>query len=358
MPPEASHPDIVVIGASSGGIAALRAVLRGLPVDFPATVFAVMHVAPESPNVLSRLLDGTCALPVMTAVDGASFRPGQVWIAAADCHLVLEPHGMAVRRGPRENRHRPSIDVLFRSAAVAYGPRVIGVVLTGMLDDGAAGLWAIKRRGGVAIVQDPADAEFPSMPQSALEAVEADQCVALRDIAQCLVDAVHRPLDIDGDPSPTRMQQELEMATTGNSTMERLDALGTRSPLTCPECGGSLWEMQEPPPHFRCHVGHAYGLHTLEVAQAERVEAALWASIRSLEEGQRVAERLAQHARGRGHDRSVLQYEERAREDAAHADTLRRMLHLLPSMPGHHIDDAPQELDLPAEESEPHPPRV
>jgi len=331
MSTKVDHPDIVVIGASAGGVAALRTVLGGLPKGFPATVFVVMHVAPESPDVLARLLDDVAALPVMTATDGGTFRPGEVWIAAVDRHLAVERDRMMVTRGPRENRHRPSVDVLFRSAALSHGPRAISVVLTGMLDDGAAGVWAIKRRGGVAVVQDPADAEFPSMPQSALETVEADHCVPLRDIARTLVAAVGRPVAADPGTALTRIEQELAMATQGTSTMEQLDALGTRSSFTCPECGGALWEMNEPPPRYRCHVGHAYGLHTLEVAQAERIEAALWASIRSLEEGQKVSERLARHARGRGHHRSVQQYEERAREDRAHADTLRRMLHSLPA---------------------------
>jgi len=334
MPTQVAHPDIVVIGASAGGVAALRTVLGGLPRGFPATVFVVMHVAPESPDVLAHLLDAVTPLNVATAIDGGGFRPGEVWIAAVDRHLVIERDRMVVTRGPRENRHRPSVDVLFRSAALSHGPRAIGVVLTGMLDDGAAGLWAIKRRGGVAIVQDPADAEFPSMPQSALETVEADHCVPLRDIARRLVAAVAAPVAADPGSAPTRIEQELAMATQGTSTMEQLDGLGTRSSFTCPECGGALWEMNEPPPRYRCHVGHAYGLHTLEVAQAERIEAALWASIRSLEEGQKVSERLARHARGRGHHRSVGQYEERAREDGAHADTLRRMLHTLPTHAG------------------------
>jgi two-component system chemotaxis response regulator CheB len=340
MPKNVDHPDIVVIGASAGGVAALRTVLGGLPQGFPATVFVVMHVAPESPDVLSHLLDAVTALPVMTAADGNTFRPGEVWIAAVDRHLAVERDHMTVVRGPRENRHRPSVDVLFRSAALSFGPRVVGVVLTGMLDDGAAGVWAIKRRGGLAIVQDPADAEFPSMPQSALETVEVDHCVPLRDIARTLVAAVAGPVADDPGPAPIRMEQELAMTTQGSSTMEQLDALGTRSSFTCPECGGALWEMNEPPPRYRCHVGHAYGLHTLEVAQAERIEAALWASIRSLEEGQKVSERLARHARGRGHHRSVQQYEERAREDGAHADTLRRMLHTLPARAGQAGNDA------------------
>jgi two-component system chemotaxis response regulator CheB len=340
MPTKVDHPDIVVIGASAGGVAALRTVLGGLPQGLAATVFVVMHVAPESPNVLANLLDDVTALPVMTATDGGTYRPGQVWVAAVDRHLVVERDHMGVTRGPRENRHRPSVDVLFRSAALSHGPRVVGVVLTGMLDDGAAGVWAIKRRGGIAIVQDPADAEFPSMPQSVLETVEVDHCVPLRDVARSIVAAVAGPIAADPGAPPIRIEQELAMTTQGTSTMEQLDALGTRSTFTCPECGGALWEMNEPPPRYRCHVGHAYGLHTLEVAQAERIEAALWASIRSLEEGQKVSERLARHARGRGHHRSVEQYEERAREDGAHADTLRRMLHSLPARAEHMAEDS------------------
>ncbi|MCC7217024.1 MAG: chemotaxis protein CheB [Burkholderiales bacterium] len=319
--------DITVIGGSAGGMTAVREILRALPADYPAAVFVVLHVAPESPPVLADILNRISALPVRTAGLRERIRAGTVLVPPPDHHLVLEHDVVRISHGPRENRHRPSIDVLFRSAAVAFGTRVTGVVLSGMLDDGSAGLWAIKRRGGVAVVQDPATAEYPDMPRNALETARADYCLPAGEIATRLVmlarEAVADPVDI----VPRTMAREVLMASDDLVSMEELDSLGKRVPFTCPECGGSLWELDDAgTQHFRCHVGHAYSIQTLVAEQSARVEAALWAALRSLEENERLARRMSVEAGRRGNDRSASSYTENAQTSASHAEVLRDLL--------------------------------
>jgi two-component system chemotaxis response regulator CheB len=308
--------DISVIGASAGGITVLREVLAHLPADHPAAVLVVVHLAPESPSVLPGLLDRLCPMPVTEARPGP-VRPGTVQIAVPDQHLVLEPGMVQLAHGARENRHRPSIDVLFRSAAAAYGPRVTGVILSGMLDDGAAGLWAIKRQGGATVVQDPRDAEYPDMPRNALELVEADHVVPVRDLAATLVRIARQPplaAQLAGQV-PEAMQIEVRMAAQNDAEIDDLDAIGKRSAFTCPECGGALWEMSNGGVRYRCHVGHAYSAGTLSSDQTTRVEAALWAALRSLEESVRLSQLMAADAKSRGSERSA-----RFHDEIAHAN--------------------------------------
>jgi two-component system chemotaxis response regulator CheB len=315
-----------VIGASAGGLAPLRTLLAALPANYPAAVFVVVHVAPESPSVLADILDRASRLPVTVARDGARIRAGTVTIATPDVHLMLDEHTVVLSHGARENRHRPSIDVLFRSAAVAFGPRVTGVVLSGMLDDGAAGLWAIKRRGGVAVVQDPDDAEFPDMPRNAMEVAAVDYCVSAKELAETLVRVASEPVPALVEAASRNMTREVRMAARNDTSMEELDALGQRVPFTCPECGGALWELEGGGPRFRCHVGHAYSLKTLALEQAARVEAALWAGLRKLEEAERLARRMETYARALGNERSASYHADMARASADHAETLRTVL--------------------------------
>lgn len=320
--------DIVVVGASAGGIRALREVLASLPQSFPAAIFAVLHLSPSSPDVLPRILDRAGPLPVLRARHGAAVRRGTVTVAPADHHLILTGHGVRLSHGPRENRHRPSIDVLFRSAAVAYGSRVIGVILSGMLDDGAAGLWAIKRRDGLAIVQDPVDSEYPDMPRNALQTTRVDACVPLSEIASRLAQFVEEPIEAPVEPAPESMTSEVRMASEENLGMDEMDRLGERTPLTCPECGGALWEMNDQGglSRFRCHVGHAYSIQTLEAEQGIRVEAALWAALRGLEEEIRIATRMSQAATTRGERGRAQYHDDRAVVGTRHAQVLRQVL--------------------------------
>jgi len=184
--------DIIVVGASAGGVEALRALASRLPPDLPASVFVVLHLSAGMPSELASVLSRSGPLPAHEAITGQMFEPGRIYVAPPDRHLILENSHMRLWRGPKENRHRPAINVLFRSAAVAYGPRVIGIVLSGILDDGTTGLWWIKRHGGVAIVQDPADAIFPDMIYSALEHVQVDHIVTMEGIGGLLANIVDR----------------------------------------------------------------------------------------------------------------------------------------------------------------------
>src|SRR5947199_4217672 len=180
--------DIVVIGASAGGIEALGGLVRHLPADLGAAVLVVLHLAPEHKSVLPRILSSAGPMPAKHAHNGEALVPNCIYVARPDHHLLLHESHIRVIRGPRENGHRPAIDPLFRTAAYTYGPRVIGVVLTGRLDDGTSGLQAVKECGGLAIVQDPADAEHPSMPRSALRSVKVDRTAPLGELGKAIME--------------------------------------------------------------------------------------------------------------------------------------------------------------------------
>jgi two-component system chemotaxis response regulator CheB len=304
----------------------LREVVAALPADYPAAVFVVLHVAADAPSVLPDILNRASRLPAAFARTGMRVREGTITITPPDHHLVLGENGIVLSRGPRENRHRPSIDVLFRSAAVAFGPRVTGVVLSGMLDDGSAGLWAIERRGGVAVVQDPDDAEYPDMPRSALQTVGTVMSLPIRDIGPALVRLAREPVEQAAEEAPPGMASEVRMATQNADWMEELDRIGERVPFTCAECGGPLWEINNGGSRFRCHNGHAYSLNSLAAEQAIHVEAALWAGVRKLEESEHLARKMEDQARSRGNERSAVYYADMAQGSASHADTLRELL--------------------------------
>ena len=290
----ATH-DIVTIGASAGGVQTLGRLLEHLPADLPAAIMMVLHLHPQSPSVLDHLLSRSSKLPVRFARDGDAIEHGQVYIAPRDNHLLVEPGRLRVVRGPRENRHRPAVDPLFRSAAWAYGPRVVGVVLTGTLDDGASGLWAIRSCGGATVVQDPADALHAEMPTSALMTLNVDHCLSLPAIADLLVELAHQPLD--GSPTPVPPEPlGLEVAVATREThadVEDMRKLGKPAGFTCPSCHGALWELNEGElAVFRCHIGHAFGPDSLQAAQTEGVEQALESALRALEEQSATARRL------------------------------------------------------------------
>jgi two-component system chemotaxis response regulator CheB len=281
--------------------------VKDLPAELPAALLVVLHIPPDSPGYLPQILAGSGALPTSTAADGALIEPGNIYVAPPDHHLLVNESGrMQTTRGPKENRARPAIDPLFRSAAAVYGRRVIGVILTGALNDGTAGLYMVKNRGGTAIVQDPRDAVEPSMPRSALENVDVDYCEPLHRIAQVLVHLTHEELQEVPEMQPNDMPKELEIEikiARGQHAREAgITKLGDPSMFTCPECHGTLLKLRdEHPLRFRCHTGHAFTADSLLAGLTESIDQSLWSSVRSLEENvmllRHMAEYLAQNSR-------------------------------------------------------------
>jgi two-component system chemotaxis response regulator CheB len=272
-------------------------IAAGLPRDFPAPICAVVHVSPDSPGVLASILSGAGVLPATTALSGERLEPGRIYVAPPDHHLVVEPGVLQLTKGPKENRFRPAIDPLFRSAAQVYGPDAIGVLLTGNLDDGVAGLWTIKQLGGVAIVQDPADAMFPSMPAAALHHVNVDHVAVLAEISSLLTQVVLAPVQArERVAVPAQVDVEVSIAKEGNPVDAGIERIAEPSSFTCPECHGVLLQVKDTSPlRFRCHVGHAFSAQTLVAAISQGMEEALWTAARTLEEGGLLLQQLADH---------------------------------------------------------------
>jgi two-component system chemotaxis response regulator CheB len=320
---------LIVIGASAGGVSALKQILSALPPDLPAAVFIVLHIGPNE-SILPQVLGRQCPLPVMHAADGAPIEAGKVFIAPPDHHLLLGDNHMRLAKGAKENHARPAIDPLFRSAAVSHRHDVIGVVLTGNLDDGTVGLQAVKAYGGLAIVQDPDEAEAPSMPRSASLYVKTDYSLPLAQIAPTLAALSRQPSEPGngGDHLQDKaIHMENKLTMTGQAEDEEMDAIGTRSTQTCPECGGTIWSIKDShPPRFRCHTGHAYSAQSMLHAQDAFTEQSLWAAIRALHERHTLLRRLAASAKENGLDRKAEEHEEGAKIAAEHAEVLRSMI--------------------------------
>jgi two-component system, chemotaxis family, protein-glutamate methylesterase/glutaminase len=316
---------IVVVGASAGGVEALTDLAASLPGDLPAAVFVVLHLPATGTSALPEILRRHGPLPAAHVKDGEPIQPGRVYVAPPDHHVLLRTGHVHLSRGPRENGHRPAIDPLFRSAAREYATRVIGLVLSGALDDGTAGLLAIKSRGGTAVVQDPADALYPGMPGSALEHVQVDHVAAAASMGKLLARLITDLAVPPADPAPRAMQVEVEMEGFSLEAFEG-NHPGRPSGFSCPDCNGVLWQIQDGGlERYRCRVGHAWSPESLLTQQSEALEAALWIALRSLEERAALARRLAEPARRRGHSITATRFEEQAAE-AEHAARLVRDL--------------------------------
>lgn len=320
-----SGRDIVVVGTSAGGVEALRALVGGLPEDFPGSVFVVMHTAPDSPGVLAQILDRAGKLPTANASNRERIKPGRVYVAPPDTHLLLEPGVMRLTRGPKENRFRPAVDPLFRSAAAVYGPRVVGVILTGGLDDGTSGLWAVKRLGGVAVVQDPEEAYMPSMPQSALEQVEADYKLPVAEMAPLLARLARTSVaEQGGYEVPEGLNIEVKIAMEDNGLEAGVTRLGSPSVFTCPECHGTLLQLKEDGrTRYRCHTGHAYSADSLLSEVTESVEETMWSAIRVIDESAMLMRHMAEHVR-ESDDAAAGRFLEKARDAERRSRLVRR----------------------------------
>ncbi|MBC3785257.1 chemotaxis protein CheB [Spirosoma utsteinense] len=322
--------DIIVIGASAGGVYALKALAASLPADFKAAIFVVLHVSPSSPSFLPDILNHAGLLKASHPQDGELIRQGHIYVASPDHHLLVEDDKVVVKKGPKENRFRPSIDALFRSVAYSYGPRVIGVVLTGLLDDGTSGMWSVKRLGGLGVVQEPEDAMYASMPDSVLQYVDVDYQVPITDLASLLCQLIEETVPDKvhlADKERVRIETEVSIAAQANAFELGVLGIGHLTALTCPECSGALISIQEGKlTRYRCHTGHAYTANSLLVDVTKTVEESLWKSVRSLEEMVILLEQSARKYAESNDERASEQFYEKARETRERAATTRELI--------------------------------
>lgn len=324
--------DIIVVGFSAGGIDPLLRLVGSLPADFPGAVFVVHHFPPQSVSALPTIIKRATTIDVAQAVDREPIVPGRIYVARPDQHLLLEPGQVRLTHGPREQGHRPAIDPLFRSAAHAFGARVAGVILSGTLDDGTAGLMEIKAHGGVALVQQPEEASYPGMSLSAIRNVQVDYVAPAQELA-AILDGLARD---HGQPAahsagydahrfdPAGHRKTADPAVAGTASLRNPEELGRASSMVCPECGGVLFESERGQfLHFRCHVGHAYSEEALFASQSRALEGALWSAVRALEEKADLSRRLADRSGRRNLPRAAAQFETSARE-AEHGSALIR----------------------------------
>jgi two-component system chemotaxis response regulator CheB len=309
---------LVVIGASAGGLQPLQLLVAGLPADFPATVCIVVHIPAYVPSFLPEVLGRAGPLPVSAPVQGEPLLAGHIYCAPPDHHLLVEDGRFSVAKGPKENRVRPAVDPLFRSAAYSEGPNVIGVVLSGLLDDGTSGLWTVKRFGGRTVVQDPEDAEYDSMPKSAANQVEIDHTVAAEGLAALLIRLVAEPIGTEvqlDEGDRERVGVEVSIASRAHAFRKGVMNFGKVTPQTCPECGGVLVQIKEGGfTRYRCHTGHAYSGDTLLVSVTEHIEDKLWITMRALEEASMLLENTGRELEANGQSRLAAAYLRRAQQ--------------------------------------------
>lgn len=322
----ASDFNIVVVGASAGGIGALQALVAGLPATFNAAVFVVLHIPPDSVSHLHEILTSKGPLPARQAHDGEEIKARHIYVASPDHHLLVDGDRVSVKKGPKENRFRPSIDALFRSAAYSHRTKVIGMVLSGALDDGTSGLWSIKRLGGITIVQDPQEAVFGSMPLSALKHVEIDYRLRSDEMGPVLAGlasmeaskAVPIPEDIEH-----RMRVEKEVAADANAYKRGIMRYGELSEFTCPECHGVLVSITEGTiVRYRCHTGHGFTVSALLAGITAAVEPSLWQATRALEEAVMLLDQMAQNLVETGQPAAAASFSQKARETEQRARIL------------------------------------
>ncbi len=326
------HRDLVVIGASAGGIPALQSLLQELPADFPAAILIVLHLSPHSAGLLPEILARAGPLPATNARHGEPIENGHIYVAPPDMHLLADANRrIRIGHGPKENRFRPAVDPLFRSAALNYGSGVIGIILSGGLDDGTAGLRAVKQAGGLSIVQEPADAESSSMPISAMRHVKIDFCLPAAKIGVALARLARETNSGKGAAMPDQTRFEVEVAADERNVAD-IRRLGEPSTYTCPTCHGSLFRVADATPtRFRCHTGHAYTAVTLDSELRTKVEDATWNAIRTLQEHIMLLQELTREPGFS--DEQIAGFNERADEAAERATMLREALALADESP-------------------------
>ncbi|WP_067818678.1 chemotaxis protein CheB [Nocardia inohanensis] len=318
--------DLIVVGASAGGVEALREFVRGLPGDIAAAVLVVLHMPPHGVSALAPILGRAGPLPAVPAQDGMPLENGRIHAAVPDHHLLVRDSRIMLSHGPSENGHRPGVDALFRSAAVEWGPRVTGVVLSGSLDDGTAGLMLIKRQGGLAAVQDPEEALYRGMPDSALAHVAVDLVLPARELGGAVADLLKERGTLPPPPPLSEMDRiEAKIDAGSHTGRDGVEAMASPSGLSCPDCNGSLYTFGNGL-RYRCRVGHAWSAEALLTEQQLEVEKALWSALRALQEKQQLAERMRTDAKRFGDDGLARRYADQGSEHGHAAEVIRKLL--------------------------------
>jgi two-component system, chemotaxis family, protein-glutamate methylesterase/glutaminase len=318
---------IVVIGTSSGGFFALAELINQLNEEMDAAFFVVMHLSHEAiGSYLVNQMQKFSTLFCTEVKEEAVIKKSTIYFAPPNKHLIIKNGKVEPGSGPQENRGRPSIDVLFRSAAAAYDGRTIGIILTGMPDDGTAGMSAIKRCGGTCVVQDPDEAEYPDMPLSVLKEVDVDYCIPLSQMGMVILDIIANK-EIQNTIIPTDIIKEIQMAEDGIGTINEMEEIGKNSVFSCPDCGGVLFELNNDAIiRFKCHTGHCYSVNDLLLKQNKNLESSLWIALRSLEERKKLLSQLSEKNIQRGYHQSGSDYPEKISELQKHVDNLKGVL--------------------------------
>lgn len=318
--------NIIVVGASAGGVTALTEFVKTLPANLDASIFVVLHLSPSSPSSLPQILSRFGPLKAAHAEDGEKIKSGRIYVASPDHHMLIEGDRILVRKGPKENRFRPSIDALFRSAAYSYGSRVIGIVLSGMLNDGTSGMWSIQQMGGVIIIQDPADALYDSMPLSVQSEIDVNYCVPVAKMGTLLEELIDTNAPKMHEVTPGQMElMKMEVVIAANENAFELGILnrGELTPFTCPECHGVLVGLKEGTTvRYRCHTGHAFTASTLLAGVTESVEEQLWGAMRTLEEATMLLEHISGVFAKAGNEGAAKDFFKKAKESRKRSKVL------------------------------------
>jgi two-component system chemotaxis response regulator CheB len=318
---------IIVIGASAGGLNALTELVAQLDTEIDAAIFIVLHLSRKGiSDFLVHQLQKNTSLRCEIAIDQKPIEKGCIYVALPNQHLLVKEYKVIIGHGPEENRWRPSIDVLFRSAAVAFDGKVIGIILTGLLDDGTAGMWAIKRSGGICIVQDPNEAEYPEMPLSVLNKMEVDYCISLAEMAKIITEVIKNKRSVSTE-IPAELIAESEISEKVATGTEEVSQLGDKSIFACPDCGGGLWKITNGNiTRYRCHIGHSYSERDLLIKQAETLETTLWVSLRMMEERKNMLIKLENDHKKKGMHSAAEIHKQKAEEIEVHIQRLKEIL--------------------------------
>lgn len=343
--------NVIVIGASAGGFEAIKRVVSELPADLDAAVFIVWHMAADVRGILPQVLNKIDTLPAAHAIDEEQVVHGRIYVAPPDRHLLLERGRVRVTRGPKENRFRPAIDPLFRSAAIAYGTQVIGVILSGALDDGTAGIWAVKQQGGLAVIQDPDDAEVSSMPTNAMNAVNADYILPIEGMGTLLTRLASEKVPAHNGQDPEfkkAAQKEVRIAMKDENISREVFQHGDLTPYTCPECHGVLSALTEGDRiRFRCHTGHAFSADTLLAAISESIEEALWNAIRNIQESTLLLNHIGDHFAEANQAKVAAMYFKKAKDAGKRGDMVRKAVFDHEQLSMHSVkDQADREISV------------